>query len=263
MSNRIELSAGTIAARSVPDAKAYEEGAIVPLAPWRLPSNQELSLLESDEPTSDSGSTVSVVTVPNSILRPFSGFTKAAECGGHYQIERLLSEKGLHERVEVFAKKLFKRMSVPARQEIAGGIISHACGQTTVTEQPDTRRRVGLHLDNWYEFPIHRRSRSPNRICINLGAQERFFLYLNIPVAGLYRRLRGKDKLGSNTRGTLIARVFFNLFPAYPIIRVRVRPGEAYIAPTENIIHDGSTSEMTVPDVNLSLRGYLPLVFEK
>jgi hypothetical protein len=163
----------------------------------------------------------------------------------------------------MLAKELFKRLGVSWPDQIAGGIISHAPGQETVTEQPDTqRRRVGLHLDNWYELPIYRRANSPNRICINLGAEDRFFLYLNIPIAALYRRLRRADGLGAKTRGTLIARAFFRASPTYPITRIRVRPGEAYIAPTENIVHDGSTSDMTVPDVNLSLRGNLPLTFK-
>ena len=34
---------------------------------------------------------------------------------------------------------------------------------------------------------------------------------------------------------------FFDRFSDYPVFMLSIEPGEAYIAPTENIIHDGST----------------------
>ncbi len=45
-------------------------------------------------------------------------------------------------------------------------------------------------------------------------------------------------------------------YPDYPVIKVRVAPGEAYIAPTENMIHDGSTVGKQYPDIHLTLFGY-------
>ena len=38
-------------------------------------------------------------------------------------------------------------------------------------------------------------------------------------------------------------------------MRVVVRPGEAYIAPTEDVIHDGDTEAITTADVALTLLG--------
>ena len=46
-------------------------------------------------------------------------------------------------------------------------------------------------------------------------------------------------------------------FPDYPVVRLTIRPGEAYIAPTENLIHDGSTLGMTSPDLALHMIGAL------
>ena len=40
---------------------------------------------------------------------------------------------------------------------------------------------------------------------------------------------------------TILGRKFLRVFDDYPITRIRVKPGDAYIAPTENIVHDGCT----------------------
>jgi hypothetical protein len=56
---------------------------------------------------------------------------------------------------------------------------------------------------------------------------------------------------------TNLARRFLTLFCDYPVLRLRIQPGEAYIAPTENVVHDGSSMEMSVADISLSLRGRL------
>ena len=58
----------------------------------------------------------------------------------------------------------------------------------------------------------------------------------------------------SNTPGTLVLN-FMRCFPDYPVIRLRIAPNEAYIAPTENIIHDGSTLGKMYFDICLTIRG--------
>ena len=45
-------------------------------------------------------------------------------------------------------------------------------------------------------------------------------------------------------------------FPEYPVLRIKINPYEAYIAPTEFIIHDGSNINTKYPDINLVVRGY-------
>ena len=37
-----------------------------------------------------------------------------------------------------------------------------------------------------------------------------------------------------------VSRLFLTKYPNYPVFRIKIEPGEAYIAPTENIIHDGA-----------------------
>ena len=49
---------------------------------------------------------------------------------------------------------------------------------------------------------------------------------------------------------------FFQLYPDYPIIRLRQDPYEGYIAPTDSIIHDGSTVDMKTHDITLNFLGH-------
>ena len=52
---------------------------------------------------------------------------------------------------------------------------------------------------------------------------------------------------------------FLQKYPEYPVIKLRVAPDEAYIAPTENIIHDGCTFGKKFFDVSLTIRGKIQM----
>jgi hypothetical protein len=52
-----------------------------------------------------------------------------------------------------------------------------------------------------------------------------------------------------------IGAAFMSAFPDYPIVRLRLQPGDAYIAPTENILHDGNSSDVVEINHYLSVRG--------
>jgi hypothetical protein len=49
-------------------------------------------------------------------------------------------------------------------------------------------------------------------------------------------------------------------YPAYPVTRLRLRSREAYIAPTDNFVHDGSSAGGRYPDIALHMLGYFGLV---
>jgi hypothetical protein len=46
-------------------------------------------------------------------------------------------------------------------------------------------------------------------------------------------------------------------YPEIPIVRCRLRPGEAYIAPTENLVHDGSSVGQGDIDRQFTIRGHI------
>lgn len=52
-----------------------------------------------------------------------------------------------------------------------------------------------------------------------------------------------------------ISENFFYNFPDYPILKIKQKPFEFYIAPTDNCIHDGSTFDNTELDITITYLG--------
>jgi hypothetical protein len=51
-------------------------------------------------------------------------------------------------------------------------------------------------------------------------------------------------------------------YPEYPVVKLRIAPREAYIAPTENMIHDGCTVDKNRPDLKLMFLGHFGICQE-
>lgn len=124
---------------------------------------------------------------------------------------------------------------------------------TTVDE---TGAYIGLHLDNWDGLPLEDRHEARNRVCINIGPAERYLLVVPTTITECIRN------------GILLPEVnhgeakdaFFSVLKHPSLVRVRVSPGQAYIAPTENIIHDASTDGVMQPTYTLTARGFFELI---
>ena len=118
--------------------------------------------------------------------------------------------------------------------------------------------RLGLHIDSRrYYRSWNDRRRAPWLFCLNVGAEDRFFLFVPASLDDLVRRLNSDPKVHdelARAPGRFTGQ-YLSLFPETEIYRLRVRPGEAYVAPVENLIHDGSTAGNTFLDLTLNLRG--------
>ncbi|MGH9341124.1 MAG: hypothetical protein ACRD1R_16395 [Acidobacteriota bacterium] len=127
-------------------------------------------------------------------------------------------------------------------------------GQITMTKAVDHDARIGLHIDRWDRLSVDELELSSNRVSINLGPVDRHFIFLNQTAASMAAMLKranvhiARDVLA-------IGRAFMSTLPDYPIVRLRLRPGEAYVAPTENILHDGSSAGVLETNRYLSIRG--------
>ena len=98
----------------------------------------------------------------------------------------------------------------------------NAPNQMTVTVGSDSCM-VGLHIDN-------QRGSSLHRISINLGSEPRYLLFINLSIDQLYRLVSETDGnvLSKTSGSSRICRAFMQLFPNYPVVKLRVNPGEAY-----------------------------------
>jgi len=203
------------------------------------------------------GAQIAIVQIPSPLLEPFGALREARS---EDEAKSLIDHSSIIEAsraVVDYARKRFERATVERdHTELKEGIAVRARGLPTVTTESGTRTLIGLHVDDWYALPLAQRQLSPNRLCVNLGGEDRYLLFCAVPLTEMYESVkRSGVALPADCGGTAIARRFLALHPAEPIFRLRVRPGEAYIAPTENVAHDASSSELARVDVSLQLRG--------
>jgi hypothetical protein len=249
--NRIELSSGTRLAdvRETADlvhGAAYEDGARLPREPRRRPTEAEAESLILTEVPSNMATSVAIVKLP-----------------GEFSIDRQEAMRsGKIESLEI-------NLLQPLRTICELGEPLHCIGPSknpailkTITINHDVGRYNGLHIDNWDQLDLDSRHRATNRICINIGQDDRYFLFLPISlmeIASVLSKEMGPE-WEAPARFTLIGRQFMELFPELPIIRRRLAPGEAYVAPSENLVHDGSSGGQSHVGEQFTIRGHIRLL---
>jgi hypothetical protein len=254
--DRVRISGGTTSPLFHLDRSEYAEDAVVPLPEWRPLVSAELASLIGNEQTPGRGRWISVVTMPTDYLEPFTRLRSDSRLLRNiHELKATLGNPTYNAARSHLLEYLVQFYEDFPDIQAAGGIHVNPPNLPTTTTDPKTGRFVGLHLDNWYHAHLTHRDQSPNRVCINLGDAPRFFLFLNLPIDQIQQAVMQKlgDEAPSTATGT--ARAFMRLFPKYPALRLKINPGEAYIAPTENIPHDGSSADGSCLDVSLSIRG--------
>ncbi|MFD0885395.1 hypothetical protein ACFQ08_12635 [Streptosporangium algeriense] len=113
-------------------------------------------------------------------------------------------------------------------------------GQLTSTEDPAAERRIGLHIDNFDRRTYRDRHLSRRRLCLNLGPGTRYLLVGDRDVMEICRAL-GQDQ-EQHYPHTDDVRQYIAAGHPLRCLRIRLEPGQGYIAPTELVPHDGSTS---------------------
>jgi hypothetical protein len=237
----------------------FDDGiAFLPRSPWRIPTKEEFELLLVSATEIAGGKSlapgawVRVFKVPDSVLAPIRelGISSVSDPGHHQQIME-------HEGYPAALMQIARYSALWARS-VAGlqvlGTVFKPAGLTTVSFDADNHCYVGLHLDNWDRLPVERRHEARERININLGSQVRSLLFINLSLTQM-ATLCGLSG-PALTDYMRIGSTFMRQYPTYPVVRLNIRPGEAYLAPTENILHDGCTLDMPTQDVSLQILGH-------
>ncbi|HAS41488.1 MAG TPA: hypothetical protein DCS93_13485 [Microscillaceae bacterium] len=260
--DRIYLSNGLKAMERTYRGMQCLEGGFMPQKPWRKPNNEERNLLFAPSETQmNYRETVGIVKLPSEIITycqkmPIAEADsedafKAIQQNQTYDYMALTS--AIDAFVDQYASSLYDRHCI--------GFHLGNPGFEVGTIDSNTGQLIGLHIDSWDKLPTHEAINATNRICFNMGSEDRYFLMINQSLEAIAQMLHQKDaslpaSLEQYTRPQLL-KTFFKNYPEYPAIRIRLKPYEAYIAPTENIIHDGDLSEKVAPDVTYTIRGYL------
>lgn len=219
----------------------YQARTFAPRRPWRRPEPWESEMLLGQAQDEASGEPVSVVRAPAPVLAMMPRAQEAADSGE--PLDALFVER-LAESVHRWVSAAFH-----ASRFFVVGAHRGTSDQQTATKEGELL--VGLHVDNWERSPISSRHECRSRLCVNLGREDRFFLFINRPI----HRMLDEVEIERAGNACELGEAFLATFSEYPVVSLRVRPGEAYIAPTENVLHDGSTRGSSSPDLIYTVLG--------
>ena len=140
--------------------------------------------------------------------------------------------------------------------------VATAPGSPSTTYSTDLGAYIGLHFDNFDQTPIGQREVSRVAVGINFGDEDRYLIFINLTALQIFDllRLASRGEDCAQHRSLLkIAYEFMSAYPDYPVARLALKPGEGYLAPTQNMIHDGYTLPKSQPDINLLIRAMYAL----
>jgi hypothetical protein len=255
LTNRIELSQGTIEVKEI-NGWPCKNRCFLPKEPWRTPDNKENKLLLFPEKERSRFNDVALVKLPKKLRQRFEALNLGAH-GTREALERItqtLEYKNLVKDTIHY----FERSSPLQGTAIPHNIFLGDGNLTTTTFNKRDEFFIGLHLDSFEARETPNKPEARNRFCINLGKEARYLMFVNISFDKIAELFGSQPVLGGQNPYPVM-HAFFDKFPEYPVTRVRIQPMEVYIAPTENIIHDGSTIGTSSPDVNLAVRGHFRL----
>ncbi|MFJ5834492.1 hypothetical protein [Streptomyces sp. NPDC093089] len=113
-------------------------------------------------------------------------------------------------------------------------------GMRTTTDNYRDGRLIGLHLDNWDKLPYGRKATGRRRLALNLGPGDRFIILGSLDAEAVCRVVH-PDSYERRHPHTDDYRAYVAAGHPLRCVRIRLAPGEGYVAPTEYLLHDGST----------------------
>lgn len=238
---KIERSSGTrpVNLEEI-DYFRYEKQARVPQKPWMSLTDAEKEQLLTDAQGIESSLTICLMKASGTLLHLAESICRQ-RANNHRGVPSNSDTSQDHADCTTELRKL---CTIGGELAFLGLQIDQP-GLETVTLSDDTSRLPGLHVDSWDNADIQSRTNARNRLSINVGSTPRYFLFIPLSlqdIASFVKAITGKL---IRTRGdqTPLGREFMQLNPMIPVVRCRIDPGELYIAPTENIVHDGSSAD--------------------
>lgn len=253
--NRISLSQG-IKEVLILNTVDCANRTFIPREPWRKPTLSELNKLISEDKINTTYQDVALLSLPKNLIKIFKkiGLDKSKTINEAIQKTKTKSyEDVVNSTINFFQKKSERKIEHKEHNIYFG-----KNKLTTTTWNKSTKSYIGLHLDNFEAFDSEFRHHARNRICINLGKEPRYLLFYNLE----FRQMKKKFKIiqdDYNGNPYLVLHKFFEEYKNYPVVRIKIMPYELYLAPTENIVHDGSTINTNSPDINLAIRGFFDI----
>jgi hypothetical protein len=220
------------------DGIGFREGGFLPSDRWR-PACEVWIAGPTDFPSTEyPGSFVALLEIsPNTVRR----LLEFENCREQYR-------RDAETIIEMIESELPHSVKCGSSEIL--GFYRNVAGLASVTFDPDLGKRIGLHLDSWEGWSVVGRRHKRSRILINLGESARYLLFMTTPVDVLWEHLGALEE-SSYLVDQCFAATKRN---RKTVFSLEIRPGEAYIAPTECLVHDGSTRDGKSIDICFTLR---------
>jgi hypothetical protein len=137
------------------------------------------------------------------------------------------------------------------------GHYTSAPKQPTTTPNPANGLFVGIHVDNFDRLDYASKHLGRRRLGINLGPGHRHLLVADHDIRAIARTVHRDHQRRYPHTDDL--RAYAAAGRPIRLLRLRLDPGEGYVAPTELLPHDGSTEDATEPSTMAFWLGCWPL----
>ncbi|WP_128910876.1 hypothetical protein [Tropicibacter alexandrii] len=209
------------------------------------------------------GDTITLLALPDQIITGFyreyiplltkGNIVEAQKCVRENTAEKIVSS--VLEELEVDADKVEKSVvNLTIRHLFRSANIAQRTSSTGDSQNPNQVR--GLHVDNW-ETPrklIPDRCGAGLKLIVNIGTEARHFVFLNYRADAIYKDHQDsgfgalQNLIINSDFASPIADWFLGQFPSTGLIRIKLEPGMAVLAPVQNAVHDGDLSGKAQPD---------------
>jgi len=266
---RLQVNNGVAIAEGfdIYNKRSYKENAYKPIQAWSSLNTEQYELLYSNDERISVFENIGIVKIPDILIQLIDkiGFPT---CKNDSDFFKLFEEKSdLLQELTLGIGNFFGDMMLDGYS--IGDAKMHCvsyenAGIETIAYSPNDNKYFGLHIDSSKELnKLTTRNKNKNRLSINLGSEPRHLLFINQTVNGIIDLISEKDNsiIGQidNFDEHELVSMFFKYYPNYPVLKLQQNPYEAYIAPTDNIIHDGCTIGKTYPDITIVFTGYFKL----
>lgn len=256
--SKILLSEGTMIAKgTASNGIPYRDNAFKPVKPWRDANEEERELLlgqEGDEEP-DLNSIINIIKLPDHVIEELQEF-KLQNINSKFKFNHYRDLYGAKLNQSIgHINQYLKTLLVENQPVPPASFTFNQPNLETVTVYLKFNSLGGLHIDNFDGFSLGETEQAGRRLCINLGVEVRHLLYVNQPVNAMIEWMKTKKTVVKEYSQWHLYKDFMTYFSEYPVVKIPIQPYEAYIAPTENMIHEGCTEGTTHYDVSLSYRG--------
>ena len=245
--SRLSLSSGVLQVLDAHKGIRYAHNAFVPRDDWRALHDDELAwLTRGVVPNIDRTGTV---YLDRFVMPDFSELRDVAKRYGVAAARRFTESPAMRQAVSDARARADDLFVNAAPLRALGISVSEPGLCTSSMEMPPVRKYVGLHIDQWSDDETVTKS-TASRLSINIGNEARYFLAINMTLPAM-RQLLGQQ----DGDGRLVALRFLSKFADFPVLRIKIEPGEGYLAMARNLIHDATSTDMQGIDLSLSFLG--------